>query len=264
MKLTLGCTTRPHGELSFEDACQRIAAAGYTDVALFRQAGVTSQSSPAEVRQASAIARDAGLRPSLLMGSARLDVGQEAALDDYRRLIDNAALLGASWLLSTGTMKPEQYEAFFALMQAAAPYAAEAGIGLTLKPHGGLSLTTDDLISAHRRVSHPAFSICYDPGNIIYYTRGAERPETHIAKVAPYVTTGIIKDCTLVDGKPDVMVTAGEGLVDFPAVLTGLISGGFRGPLYVECVGGQSLDEIDRNVLYTRAFIEGILSSIEG
>lgn len=264
MKLTIGCTTRPYGDLAFEDACQRIAAAGYTDVALFRQAGVTSQSAPHQVRRVAAIAQDAGLQPSLLMASCLLTEPPTVALDDYRRLIDNAALLGAAWLLNTGTMRAEQYDAFFALVRAAAPYAAEAGIGLTLKPHGGLSLTTDDLVAAQERVGHPAFSICYDPGNIIYYTRGEEMPETHIAQVAPFVTTGIIKDCTLVDGKPDVMVTAGEGLVDFGAVLSGLISGGFRGPLYVECVGGQSLDEIDRNVLYTRGYVEGILSTIEG
>ena len=263
MKLTMGCTTRPYAGLSFEDACQRIAAAGYTDVALFTQAGVGSQSTPAEVRQAREVARDAGLRPSMLLGRTQLEAGPEAALADYRRLIDNAALLGASWLLSTGTMQPDQYEVFFDLMQAAAPLAEDAGIGIALKPHGGITLTTDDLIAANQRIPHPSFGICYDPGNIIYYTKGAERPETHVARVAPYVTTGIIKDCALAGGKPDVMVTAGEGLVDFTAVLSGLVAGGFRGPLYVECVGGQSLEEIDRNVVGTRSFIEAILSRIE-
>ena len=82
------------------------------------------------------------------------------------------------------------------------------------------------------------------------------------AEVAPLVTTAIIKDCILVDGVPDVMVTAGDGLVDFPAVLSGLVAGGFRGPLYVECVGGKTPEEIDANVLRTRKYIQGILAGL--
>ena len=123
-------------------------------------------------------------------------------------------------------------------------------------------MTADNLIAAHDRVGHSAFGICFDPGNIIYYTKGTARPETDVARVAPLVTTAIIKDCLLRDGKPDVLITPGEGLVDFDAVLSGLVGGGFRGPLYVECVGGQTLDEIDRNVLATREFVEEILGRL--
>ncbi len=158
MKLTSGCTTRPYSSLAFAEACRHIAAAGYTDVALFRTAGVRSESSREEVL--------------------------------------------------------------------------------------------------------PAFGICYDPGNIIYYTRGKERPETHVSEVAPLVTTGIIKDCVLRDDIPDVMITPGEGLVGFDAVLSALVEGGFRGPLYVECVGGESLDEVDQNVRRTLVYIQGILSGL--
>jgi sugar phosphate isomerase/epimerase len=64
------------------------------------------------------------------------------------------------------------------------------------------------------------------------------------------------------DGKPDVMVTAGEGLVDFDKVLSGLVAGGFRGPLYVECVGGKELEEIDRNVKSTLGFVKDILAGL--
>ena len=34
MKHTIGCTTRPYGSLTFSEACEHIAAAGYTDVAV--------------------------------------------------------------------------------------------------------------------------------------------------------------------------------------------------------------------------------------
>ncbi|NLF03377.1 MAG: sugar phosphate isomerase/epimerase [Anaerolineales bacterium] len=262
MKLTLGCTTRPFAPTPFDETCRRIAAAGYSDVAVFFDVGINADSSPEHTLAMRKVAEDAGLMPSLLIVHAELDRGLDEAVARFKRVVDHAAALGASWLLELGTGKPEYYTMYFELLDQVVPYAADAGIQTTLKPHGGVTLTTEGLIAAYERVNHPSFGISYDPGNIIYYTKGEERPEMHIAEVAPLVTTAIIKDCILVDGVPDVMVTAGDGLVDFPAVLSGLVAGGFRGPLYVECVGGKTPEEIDANVLRTRKYIQGILAGL--
>jgi sugar phosphate isomerase/epimerase len=80
----------------------------------------------------------------------------------------------------------------------------------------------------------------------------------HAAAVT--VSTVIIKDCVVEDGNPDVMVTPGEGLVDFEKVLGGLVAEGFVGPLYVECVGGKTVDEINANVKSTLKFVSDILA----
>lgn len=270
MELIVGCTTRPYNFLSFAEACEHIAAAGYTDVAVFanridednRSVPVRSDSTADEVAGARKAATEAGLAPSMLIGSTKLNLGLDAAVEDYRKLVDNAAALGTKWLLDCGTGKEELFDDYYELMRRAAPHAQQAGVNITLKPHGGITLTVQGLMDAYNKVNHPAFGICYDPGNIIYYTRGELRPETDIDKVAPLVTTGIIKDCAIEDGKPDVVVTAGDGLVDFDKVLSGLVSGGFRGPLYVECVGGKGLDEIDKNVKFTLNFVKDILAKL--
>ena len=258
MKLTMGCTTRPYSAWSFAEACEHIAAAGYTDVAFVP---VRADSTAEEIAATRKVAADAGLAPSMVIGGTKLGLGLDAAADDYKKLIDNVAEVGAKWLLDCGTSR-EQSETYFELMCRAAIHAEKAGIGITLKPHDGITLTIDDLINAFDKVNHLAFGICYDPGNIIYYTKGELRPEPDIARVAPIVTTGIIKDCVVKDGVPDVMVTPGEGLVDFEKVLGGLVEGGFRGPLYVECVAGKELDEINKNVKSTLKFISGILSKL--
>ena len=112
-------------------------------------------------------------------------------------------------------------------------------------------------------VPHVRF-VRYDPGNIIYYSKGEERPEMHVDAVAPLVTTAIIKDCVVRDGVPDVMVTPGEGWVDFQRVLSSLVGAGFDGPLYVECVGGDTLEEIDANVRQTYRFLQDILTGLTG
>lgn len=260
MKLTIGCTTRPYANAPFAEACRRIAAAGYSDVAVFT--AVTPESTREEVLAARQTALGEGLKPSLVLAHASLDRGVEGAAAQYKRLIDNAALLGASWLLDLGSDKAELYDSYVAVMQQAATYAERLGLKIAVKPHGGITLTAEDLLALLKRVDRPAYGICYDPGNIIYYTKGARRPEQDIDKVAPLVTVGIIKDCIVVDDKPDVMITPGEGWVNFPAVFKGLVEGGFRGPLYLECVGGSAAEEIDRNVARTRAYVSDILEKL--
>ena len=265
MELTIGCTTRPYHKLPYGEAFQRIAAAGYTDVAVFLSEGkvpVQSDSSKDEVAAVRAAAADAGVAPSMLIGGTKLDLGLDGAVDDYKRLIDNAAALGTVWLLDCGTGKEEHFESYYELMRQASTHAEQAGVMITMKPHGGISLTAKDLITAHEEVSHPSFGICYDPGNIIYYTQGDRRPETDVAEVASRVTTGIIKDCVVVDGKSDVMVTAGDGLVEFYAVLSGLVGGGFDGPLYVECVGSEEPVDVDRDIAFTLGYTKGILATL--
>ena len=263
MKHTIGCTTRPYASLTFADACANIAAAGYTDVAVFSNAGaipVKSDSTSAEIDTARQTALDAGLNASLLIGRTQLNLGLDAAVNDYRRLIDNTAAFGAKWLLDGGTSNEAHCSDYYELMRRTAPHGQAAGVNITLKPHGGVTLTDEDLIKAFDAVDHPAFGICYDPGNIIYYTKGERRPEPNIETVARTVSTVIIKDCVVEDGKPDVMVTPGEGLVDFQRVLGGLVAAGFDGPLYVECVGGKTPDEISLNIRSTLDFVSDILT----
>ena len=259
---TIGCTTRPFNAIPYEEAFDLIAAAGYTDVALFANAGVLpirSDSSREEVVTVRTAARQSGLVPSMVLGRTHLKDGVNEALIQYRKLIERAAEVGANWLLDLGTGDEALYEVYFQLMSQAAPYAQEAGLQITMKPHGGISLTTEDLLKAVQRVDHPAFAISYDPGNIIYYTAGKRMPGEDIAALKSLVSTLIIKDCTLREGKPDVLVTPGDGLVNFATVWRNLVAGGFVGPAYVECVAPGSVEQITRNITYALGFMRGIM-----
>ena len=265
MDYTIGCTSRPYNNLSYEEAYAHIAAAGYTDVAVFANEGKTpvdSSSSTEEIATVRQAAANAGVVPSMLLGRTKLDLGLDEAVDDYKRLIDNIAQLGTRWLLDCGTGKEAHYQDYFELMQRTAPHAQAAGVEITMKPHGGISLTAEDLIGAFAKVDRDAFAICYDPGNIIFYTVGERRPETDVEKVVHTLSTAIIKDCVVVDGKADVMVTPGDGLVDFPTILGKLAGGGFAGPYYVECVGGKTTEEVDRDLAFTLGYVKGILAGL--
>ena len=76
--------------------------------------------------------------------------------------------------------------------------------------------------------------------------------------VASRTSTLIIKDCMLNNDKPDVMVTAGDGLVDFPFVIGQLEDGGFSGPMYVECVGSSEPDAVDGDLKRTHVFVTAL------
>lgn len=265
MKLMLGATTRPWNALPFAEACAHIAAAGYPEVAVFSSAGaipVTSATPPEEAAAVGATARAAGLEPSLLICGVRLDLPVAEAVTDHCRLVDACAALGAKWLMNCGTENPDTYDNYRAIMKECAPYAEGKGVVLNMKPHGGIGLTGKMMIETLELVDHPNFTLCYDPGNIIYYTKGERRPETDVRDVMGRVGTCMIKDCVVVDGKPDVQVLPGEGLVNFESVLGQLVAGGFTGPLYVECLGGTELADINARAARTREYIGKILAGL--
>ena len=80
-----------------------------------------------------------------------------------RTQIDNAAYLGLKTVLTFGTDKPEQWDHYFKAMAYAAAYAQEKGIEVAMKPHGGSSGSSDEIIAGIRKVGHPNFKICTTP-----------------------------------------------------------------------------------------------------
>jgi sugar phosphate isomerase/epimerase len=266
MELKLGATTRPWDKWSFDQACQSISNAGYEEVSVYFNEGhaaVTSASSDEEIAKAVEIVKKNEINATMLISSPRLDLGVEEAIEDYRKLIDANAKLGCKWLMNGGTENKDLYSKYFDIMRECAPYAEEKGMEILLKPHGGLGLTGRDLAHAIEIVSSNAFRICYDPGNIIYYTKGELRPENDVEDVADFVTFCIIKDCIIKDdGNPDVWILPGEGLVDFPVVLGKLIKAGFSGPLHVECLGGTELGDINERAWKTREWLEKITETL--
>ena len=266
MMLKLGATTRPWDKWSFDQACQSIAHAGYEEVSIYFNEGsaaVTSSSSDDEIAKAKEIIDKHELAATMLISSPKLDLSVDEAVEDYKKLIDANAKLGCKWLMNGGTESKDLFDKYFEIMRQSAPYAEKKGVEILLKPHGGLGLTGGDLAKAIEIVNSDAFRICYDPGNIIYYTKGEVRPESNVDDVAKYVTFCIIKDCIIKDdGNPDVWILPGEGLVDFPIVLGKLVKAGFTGPLHVECLGGTELEDINKKAWKTREWLERIVESL--
>lgn len=264
MDVQLGCMPRPWNKHSHDEALAGIAAAGFKNYAFLghKEATVDSETSPENAQQLAARVREHGLEPRMIYSSTRLDAPEDEVVARVKRLIDNAQRTGATILIEGGTGKPENFDTYFSIMRRAAPYAQERGVTIALKPHGGLSTTGDDTIRAIEAVGHPAYRLCFDPGNLLYYA--GLRPEKELPKLAPYVVAMCVKDETGSNG-PDrsVNVTPGDGDVDFPAVFKILKDHGFAGkPAIVETLAGDSLDSINNEAKRAYQFLTQVLAAV--
>ena len=142
---------------------------------------------------------------------SRHNVPLAESIKEVRQQIENAAGLGLPFLLTFGVDKPEEYEHYYKVMGDAAAAAQERRIKLVMKPHGGGSGASAEIVAAMKAVKHPNFKIWYDAGNIIYYT--GKDPVEELKPIAQHVTGFCAKDCAAL--KSDVMIQFGTGKVDF-------------------------------------------------
>ena len=133
-----------------------------------------------------------------------------------------------------GVSAPEIEDDYYKTIAACCDYAAEKGVELTLKPHGGTNATGAQCRKHIETVGHKNFRLWYDPGNIYYYSDGTIDPVDDAADVDGLVTGMCVKDFKM---PKNVNVTPGTGMVDFPKVFERLAKGGFtRGSLIIECL----------------------------
>jgi len=258
----LGCMNRPWGQFTFEDALAGIAAAGFTHFGFLAQQRrqLVAPDLPAEeVLAAGEQVRRHGLVPAMIPHSVAMDRSDEENIARLQRQIDHAVRLGVRFILEMGHGRPEHYERYFAIMCAAAPYAQARGVTIALKPHGGLSTTGEQCLEAVQRVDHPAYRLCFDPGNLLYYA--GQRPEAVLPALAPYAVAMCVKD-ERGGVRGSVNVTPGDGEVDFPAVFRILKEHGFSGPCIVETLGGTTLEEVNQEAKRAYRYLTGLLASL--
>lgn len=259
----IGCFNRPWTTWSFDDALTQIKAAGYRTTGLLSRTKdepfIGADATPEYLARLKQRLAASGLNANMAALRSRHSIGLEDSIKEVRKQIENADALSLPWLLTFGVDRPEEYEHYHKVMSDAAAYAQERKIRLVMKPHGGASGASDDIVSVIKAVGHPNFKIWYDAGNIIYYT--GKDPIEELKPVAKYVTGFCAKDCGAVKG--DVMIQFGTGKVDFAGVFGALKSAGFDGPIMVECCKvGASADETMANARANREFLESVLERV--
>jgi sugar phosphate isomerase/epimerase len=190
---------------------------------------------------------------------SRHDIPLEESIREVHKQIDNARFLALEYVLSFGVNRPEQQEHYFKVMADAAAYANGRKVKLVMKPHGGSSGASEEILRSLEKVNHPNFKIWYDAGNIIYYT--GKDPVKELEPIAMHVTGFCAKDCAA--PRTEVMIQFGTGKVDFKAVFSTLKQAGFKGPVMVECCAlSDSRDVVTANARANREYLEKIFGAI--
>lgn len=256
----IGCYTRPWAQYDYRVALDAIAEAGYKYVGLMTAKSksgfvITKDTTPEEAAQIAEEIRKRNLKVASVYGN-EISVGEslEAGIRDLRRLIDNCAACGTMNLLMGGVGDQKLFDPYYKAIAECCDYAAEKGMGISVKPHGGLNATGPECRKTVELVGNKNFGIWYDPGNIFYYSDGKLNPVDD----APSVD-GLVMGMSVKDFKPpkNVDVTPGTGMVDFPAVFAKLQTGGFkRGLLVVECLEPGDLPHTLAEAKKTREFLE--------
>ncbi len=259
----IGCYTRPWDQQDYRVALDAIAEAGFRYAGLMTTKSETRLviSAKTTVDEAQAVGEECKKRglaiPSVYGGGIPVAESLEAGIAGLKQLIDNCAAAGAANLMMGGVGE-EHYDAYYQAIAECCAYAAEKGVDISVKPHGGSNATGPQCRKTIERVGHDNFGIWYDPGNIFYYSNAELDPVDDAPTVDGLVVGMCIKDYR---HPKDVMVTPGEGQVDFPGVMDRLKKGGFTsGPLIIECL--EKKDDLAQTLAEAkkaRAFVEELV-----
>ncbi len=260
----IGCFTRPFGQFEFAAALDGIAEAGYGYVGLMSivlPGGAVSLPNLTEEQAAEIgdMIRERGLKTvSTYYGGPPVGQSLAAGIEHMRKLIDNCRAAGCASILAGGTAREDHYDDYYQAIAECCDYAAECGVSIALKPHGGLNATGPQCRAAVERVGHENFTIWYDPGNIYYYSEGELDPVDDAPTVDGLVTGMCVKDY---QHPREVAVNPGSGQVDFPELIARLRAGGLTGgPLVVETLAPGDLPTTIANARTARRFLEELVA----
>jgi len=257
----IGCYTRPWANYDYRVALDAIAEAGFKYAGLMTTKSeksnliISVDTSLEEAQQVGREVKKRGLKvPSVYGGGIPVNKSLKAGIEGMKKLIDNCAACGARNLLMGGTGNEKLFKLYYKAIAECCDYAEEKGLGISIKPHGGLNATGPQCRKTIEMVGHRNFGIWYDPGNIYYYSDGKRDPVDDAPTVDGLVVGMCIKDYK---HPKNVAITPGTGQVDFPAVFARLKKGGFtRGPLIIECLDPGDIEQTIVQAKKTRLFLE--------
>ena len=259
----IGCYTRPWAQFEYTVALDAIAEAGFKYVGLMTTKSknnlvLSVETSEEEALRIGEECRKRGLSvPSVYGGDIPVKASLEAGIAGMRKLIDNTVAAGVANLMMGGVGDQSLQEPYYKAIAECCDYAAEKGIAISVKPHGGTNSTGPQCRAIIESVGHKNFGLWYDPGNIFYYSDGALNPVDDAATVNGLVSGMSVKDYRQ---PKTVDLTPGTGMVDFPKVIERLKAGGFTsGPLIIECLTPGDPAQLLAEAKKAKAFVEQLV-----
>lgn len=273
----IGCYTRPWGAYDFRTALDAVADAGYKHFGLMTiknksRLVISLTSTLEEAEKIGQEVRHRGMDiPSTYVGGFPVkSVGE--GIQGLRHIVDCCAAARSKTLLLGGTGDAKTFDTYYKIVAECCDYAADKKVGMTIKPHGGLNSTSAELRKIVQTVGKKNLTVCYDAGNVAFYSNGALDPVKDAADVDGLVSMWTIKDFSPTRRVPlpkgakpprysgDVALTPGTGKVNFKAVFARLQQGGFRsGDLIVECLAPGDLPQLLAEAKKAKKFLEELV-----
>jgi sugar phosphate isomerase/epimerase len=271
MQVQFGAMTRVFSMCSFEEALERIARVGYKYVGLLgqhqRKRPLNENMTAADVLHISKLLAQYDLKALLAWGGA-IDVNN---LEPTRVKIARCADLGIETLLLLGpranlnrtaadasVFLPGEREQFAAVLGELCTYAANLGVKLAIKPHGGPTGNAEGLLQLVSTPGAESIGVFYDPGNILFYL--GVKPELDLPRVAHKVVGLCIKDHSGPIGESTFPVP-GQGDVDWPVIFKHLKNNNFSGPAFVEVLSGEDADQVEKELAQTRDYLTQVVGA---
>jgi sugar phosphate isomerase/epimerase len=245
-------TTRPW---SLEEAAERYSAAGVTGITVWREA--LAGRDPTACGRA---LRDYGLRVvSLCRGGffpARTRELRARALDENRRCVDEAALLGAPMIVlvcgaAPGQTLEESRKQITEAVAALSPHAAAAGVRLAIEPLHPMYADDRSAVSTMTQARAMCEEIASSWVGIavdVYHVWWDDRLEQEIASCGRAGRLFAFHVCDWRTPTTDLLNDRGlmgEGCIPIPRIRGWMESAGFRGDIEVEIFSNRlwSMDQ---------------------
>lgn len=166
------------------------------------------------------------------------DVSRADVAADVARQLETWRLFDARYMLIPARDHDMPFDVATARLREAGNVAADFGVTILLETHPPLATNADVALRTLDAINHPAVRLNFDTANIPHYTRGGDT--LNDLRRALHATVGVhLKDARL-DAAHDhgfqdrYFPAAGEGDIDFPAVLSLLREHDFAGPCTIE------------------------------
>lgn len=266
------CMTLPYSDFPLERALSGIAVAGYRYIAwgvTHREAGgekvpvMAEDASPAAAGELAKRCRDLGLEPVMMFSTVYPEDPRAPAV--FKNRILQAEAAGIAQVLTFGHTEGGNRGVWVERFKQLGPIAADRGVTIVVKQHGGSTGTGAACAEIIREVDHPNVWVNYDAGNVMDYLD--LDPIADLKKCAAEVRSFCVKDHR--NWPADQDCGPGFGEIDHYRLLEPVAFTGLAMPLAYENISAPLLprpaapEGVDALARRAREYLETVIAGLQ-
>lgn len=268
----IACMTLPYSAFPLQRALEGIKGAGYKYVAWGTSHKEPGESKPVQVmpvdappgkaKELAKRCRDMGLEPVMMFSYIYPEHAD--AIHIFTNRIKQAQAAGLGQVLTFGHTKGGNHALWVERFKKLGPIAADHGVTIVIKQHGGETGTGEACAKIVREINHPAIKVNYDAGNVMDYLDVDPIPD--IKKCADDIRSFCIKDHRNFPKDED--CGPGFGEIDHYKLLHTIAFTGLKMPLCCENIFAPLLprpdkpEGVDEMAKRAREFLEVVVKGL--